>query len=91
MSTPHKMPPPVPLPQDLRGTNIGRFAIRTKLGAGGMGEVYYAEDAKLLRPVALKRLSTAAADNPAAPRKILEEARRASLVRITGKVRRPSR
>ena len=41
----------------LTGTIVGRFAIRSALGKGGMGEVYLAEDTKLRRPVALKRMA----------------------------------
>ncbi len=38
------------------GTRLGRYEIRTRLGAGGMGEVYLAQDCQLRRPVALKVL-----------------------------------
>ena len=38
------------------GTKLGHYEIRSKIGAGGMGEVYLAQDTKLDRKVALKIL-----------------------------------
>jgi serine/threonine protein kinase len=38
------------------GTILGRYEIRSLIGAGGMGEVYLAQDTQLRRPVALKLL-----------------------------------
>lgn len=38
------------------GTRLGRSEIRSQLGAGGMGEVYLAQDSQLDRTMALKIL-----------------------------------
>ena len=38
------------------GTHLGRYEIRTKIGAGGMGEVYQGRDTQLGRDVAVKVL-----------------------------------
>ena len=72
-------PKPSP-PRDLTGTTIGRFAIRTRLGGGGMGEVYRAEDTKLKRPVALKRVTPAHGNREHFRRRFLREAECASRI-----------
>jgi len=47
------------------GTKLGRYEIRSKIGAGGMGEVYLAQDMKLDRKVALKILPADVSEPPA--------------------------
>ena len=39
------------------GTRVGRYEIRSQIGAGGMGEVYLDEDVQLKRRAALKFLA----------------------------------
>jgi len=63
---------------DLTGTSVGRFAVRARLGAGGMGEVYLADDTKLKRPVALKRMAARFRDDMHYRKRFLKEAERAS-------------
>ena len=46
------------------GTRLGPYEILNPLGAGGMGEVYRARDAKLNRDVALKILSDSFVTDP---------------------------
>ena len=46
------------------GSRVGRYEIRSLLGAGGMGEVYLAHDDKLGRQVAIKMLPAAFATDP---------------------------
>ena len=45
------------------GTRLGPYEIVASLGAGGMGEVYLAEDSRLHRKVALKILPSEMAAN----------------------------
>src|SRR5512138_2621720 len=45
------------------GTQLGRYEIRSKIGEGGMGEVYLAQDTELDRKVALKILPADVSSN----------------------------
>ena len=60
------------------GTKLGRYEIRSKLGEGGMGEVYLAQDTKLDRTVAIKVLPSDLASNQNRMRRFVQEARTAS-------------
>jgi serine/threonine protein kinase/tetratricopeptide (TPR) repeat protein len=60
------------------GTKLGRYEIRSKIGEGGMGEVYLAQDTKLDRTVALKILPPDLAANHDRMRRFVQEAKAAS-------------
>src|ERR1700751_422501 len=60
------------------GTKLGRYEIRSKLGEGGMGEVYLAQDTKLDRTVAVKVLPADLAHHQNRMRRFTPEARTAS-------------
>src|SRR6266480_8073614 len=60
------------------GTKLGRYEIRSKIGAGGMGEVYLAEDLQLHRKVALKVLPPEVAANNDRMRRFKQEAQAAA-------------
>jgi len=60
------------------GETISHYRVTGKLGEGGMGTVYAADDLQLQRPVALKFLSTQMAADPEARKRLVKEARAAS-------------
>jgi hypothetical protein len=59
---------------DLVGRKIGSFEITEMIGRGGMGIVYLAHDTKLKRPVAIKSIPAALADNSTARMRFRREA-----------------
>jgi len=60
------------------GTKLGRHEIRSKIGEGGMGEVYLALDTELDRTVAIKVLPEALASNQQRLQRFIQEAKAAS-------------
>ena len=58
--------------------NLGRYRIVSRIGAGGMGEVYLAQDTSLGRRVALKILSEDLALDTERMRRFVQEAKSAS-------------
>src|SRR6266851_5142282 len=59
------------------GTKLDRYEIRSKIGAGGMGEVYRARDEKLNRDVAIKVLPAALSQDTDRLRRFEQEAQAA--------------
>jgi serine/threonine protein kinase len=60
------------------GTKLGHYEILSQLGAGGMGEVYLAQDITLDRKVALKILPADLAANADRMRRFVQEAKAAA-------------
>ncbi|MGH9955584.1 MAG: protein kinase domain-containing protein [Pyrinomonadaceae bacterium] len=66
------------------GTRLGRYEIRSQLGAGGMGEVYLARDPKINRDVAIKVLPASFSSDGDRLRRFEQE------VEATGKLNHPN-
>lgn len=59
----------------LTGQQLGKYEIRSKIGEGGMGEVYAAQDAELGRSVAIKLLPSEFTTDPDRKARFRQEAR----------------
>ncbi|HEX8265095.1 MAG TPA: protein kinase [Pyrinomonadaceae bacterium] len=68
------------LETSLAGQTIGSYNILSKLGIGGMGEVYLADDKRLNRKVALKFLSKALLGDKWAKRQLIKEAQAVAML-----------
>jgi serine/threonine protein kinase len=64
------------------GTRLGPYEIVAPLGAGGMGEVYRARDARLAREVAIKVLPVSLASDAERLKRFEKEARSASALNL---------
>src|SRR5271154_6995534 len=60
------------------GSKLGPYDIQAPIGAGGMGEVYSARDARLSRDVAIKILPASFSTDPDRLRRFAQEARAAA-------------
>src|SRR5262245_4843687 len=60
------------------GSKLGRYEIRSQIGAGGMGEVYRAFDTELDRTVAIKVLPEDLASDQQRLQRFIQEAKAAS-------------
>lgn len=66
--------------RSLTGRKIGCYQIKQRLGKGGMGDVYLAEDTRLNRKVALKFLKDTLLDDNWAKRQFIREAQAVALL-----------
>lgn len=64
--------------ESIEGRTVGHYRILSKLGAGGMGEVYLANDTKLHRKVAIKFLATESTADQLANKRLIREAQAAA-------------
>ena len=62
------------------GTRLGAYEVTSQIGVGGMGEVYRATDTKLGRPVAIKVLPSAVAQDAERLARFDREARTLALL-----------
>jgi len=75
---PAKRPTPKNSPANddpLIGRKLSNFVVKRVLGRGGMAQVYYGEDIKLQRPVAIKVIDVRFRNKPAYAQRFVKEAR----------------
>jgi len=65
---------------DLTGRTVLHYRLVEKLGEGGMGAVYKAEDGRMKRTVALKFLSATSLPDPTAQKRFVREAQAAGML-----------
>src|SRR5215470_6288910 len=69
---------PMPMPSSFTaGKKLGRYEIRSQIGAGGMGQVFLAQDTLLARKVALKLLPEEVASNPVNMQRFVQDSKAA--------------
>ena len=66
------------MPDESPPRSLSHYRLISKLGRGGMGEVYLAEDTRLHRRVAIKVLAADPTRNPDSVRRFMQEAQAAS-------------
>ena len=71
----------MPTTAPVAGTQLLQYRVIERLGGGGMGEVFLAEDTRLGRQVALKFLTASDAQDGEARARLVREARAASVLR----------
>lgn len=64
-----------PMKDPLIGQQLANFRVESVLGRGGMAQVYYGQDIKLQRPVAIKVIDARYRDKPAYAKRFVNEAR----------------
>ena len=71
-------PVAIPEPRVAAGTTLAGFRLERRLGKGGMGEVYLAQQLSVERQVAVKILPPGFAENPEAVKRFLHEGKLAA-------------